>query len=227
MQQLSGAIRSTILSSPYDGDVHVDYKTLGSNVYIRSEKFCMTLERKSLFSLFKYFRSKDSDGGRWEVCGSAYPLKQWVSATNQKSNGSMRYKQRPPGHMGKDSDNLKDSNFTIAVELLGVQEREWLRSWEVVIIRAVSSRYQSPIPLGDNGGVPGLPVRSFDLDGSLAICPIIPSLRYPFWLSIYLLWFTLLTYSFYPFIHSLYTRYYPFIPESESSLYLVFLSYLY
>ena len=208
MQQLVGAIRSTILSSPCDGDVHVDYKTLGSNVYIRFKKLRMKLERKLLFSLFKYFRFKDSDGGRWEVCGSAYPLKQWVPATNQKAKGFTRYKQTPTGPMDKDKDK-----FTIAVELLGVQEKEWLRSWEVVIIQAVGSRYQSPIPLtSDNGGVSGLPVRSFDLDGSAGIVRLCPSITQagilsdPVWLFIYLLYFTLLAYSFYPFIHSLYTR---------------------
>jgi hypothetical protein len=144
MQQLVDAIRTTImLSAPYTGKVDVSYKTSGSNIYIRSKEFSM--KRKSLFCLYKYFRSKD--GGRWEVCGGAYPLKQWVPATSQIAKGSTGYMQSPTGPM----------------ELLGVQEGEWLRTWEAVIMRAVRSDYQCSISI--NNGFAGAAVRAYDLDG--------------------------------------------------------------
>jgi hypothetical protein len=190
MQQIEGAIRATIESSPYNGSVQIDFTPYGSKVYIRpdnsvsrmlSNKWLKFLSIILLIFpfiwLFKRFHSRG--GGRWEVCGGAYPLKQWVPlglgegpgeemssdplppynpfstssdlipTTSQRAQGSTRYKQTPKGPM----------------KLLGVKEGEWFRNWEGVIIRAVIGRYQSPIPLSNNSGVSGLPVRSFDLDG--------------------------------------------------------------
>ena len=191
MQQLETAIRSTIESSPYNGSLQIDITPYGSKVYIRpdnavsrmlSNKWLKFLSIILLIFpfiwLFKRFHSRG--GGRWEVCGGAYPLKQWVPldpgeelssdplpvynpfptssalipsalipTTSQRAHGSTRYMQ----------------TLTGPKKLLGIKEGEWFRNWEGVIIRAVIGRYQSPIPLSDNREVPGLPVRSFDLDG--------------------------------------------------------------
>ena len=145
MQQIDGAIRSTIKSSPYNEPFHIDYKTYGSKIYVRPEEF-------SKNGLFKFFRS-NNDGGRWEVCGSAYPLKQWVPtlATSQTAEiSSTRYIQTPTGPK----------------ELLGVKEGEWLRNWEDVIIRAVREGYRSPIPLNNGfNGFTDSAVKASDLDG--------------------------------------------------------------
>ena len=186
MQQLESAIRSTIECSPYNGYLEINVTPYGSKVYIRpdnavsrmlSNKWLKFLSIILLIFpfiwLFKRFHSRG--GGRWEVCGGAYPLKQWVPldpgeelssdplppydpfstssafipTTSQRAQGSTRYMQ----------------TLTGPKKLLGVKEGEWFRNWEGVIFRAVIGRYQSSIPLSDYGGVHGLPVRSFDLDG--------------------------------------------------------------
>ena len=143
MEHIVDAIRSTIKSSPYDGSIYIHLETYGSKVYIRPSKISMS--RKFLFWLYKHFRSRD--GGRWEVCGSAYPLKQWVPTTNQRAQGSTRYMQTPTGPK----------------ELLGLKEGEWFRIWEGDIIRAVRQRYQFFTPL--NSGFTGSAVTAVDLDG--------------------------------------------------------------
>jgi hypothetical protein len=187
MQQIEFAIRSTIESSPYNGSLEIVTTPYGSKVYIRpdnavsrmlSNKWLKFLSIILLIFpfiwLFKRFHSRG--GGRWEVCGGAYPLKQWVpveseeesssdplppynpfstssaltrTTSSQTAQGSTRYIQTPTGPK----------------KLLGLKEGEWFRNWESVILRAVIGRYQSPIPLSNGREVSGLPVRSFELDG--------------------------------------------------------------
>lgn len=187
MQQLQSAIRFTIETSPYNGSLHIDITPYGSKVYIRpdnavsrmlSNKWLKFLSIILLIFpfiwLFKRFHSRG--GGRWEVCGGAYPLKQWVpvdpgeeissdslppynpfsmspalipTTTSRTVHGSTRYMQTLSGPK----------------KLLGVKEGEWFRNWEGVIMRAVIGRYRSPIPLSSSRDIAGLPVRSFDLDG--------------------------------------------------------------
>jgi len=120
------------------GSLRIDYKTYGSKIFIRPDKKSMN------GGLFDYFRP--ARAGRWEVCGSAHPLKQWVSTTTQRDEGSTSI-QTPTGPK----------------ELLGVKEGEWLRNWKDSITRAVRKGYQSPKPL--NIGFTGSAVRVSDLDG--------------------------------------------------------------
>ena len=167
MQQIKSAIQSTIKSAGYNETLHIKVTPYGSKVYIRpdnavsrmlSNKWLKFLSIILLIFpfiwLFKRFHSRG--GGRWEVCGSAYPLKQWVpvdpeeeinsdpfklppykptTVTNQRTQGSTRYNMQ---------------TLTGPKKLLGVTEGEWFRNWEGVIFRAVIGRYQSRIPLTNN-----------------------------------------------------------------------------
>jgi hypothetical protein len=81
MQQIINAIRSRIKSS-YNGSLRIDFTTYGSKVYIRSDNAVSPMGSFGKFQL-KVLHSDDS--GRWEVCGSAYPLKQWVPTSFQVS----------------------------------------------------------------------------------------------------------------------------------------------
>ena len=89
MQELEDAIRSKIKSTPYNGSLEVDFIMHRSKIYIRPDnKLSRMLSNKWLkflsiillifpfIWLFKRFHSRG--GGRWEVCGGAYPLKRWV-----------------------------------------------------------------------------------------------------------------------------------------------------
>ena len=180
MPQIESAIRSTIESS-YNGSLEITVTPYGSKVYIRpnnavswmlSNKWLKLLSIILLIFpfiwLFKRFHSRG--GGRWEVCGGAYPLKQWVpldpgeefesdllppynvSATSSALTTTSQTVQRSPRYMQTPTGPKK---------LLGLREGEWFRSWEGAIIRAVVGRYQSPIPLVSSP-ISGLPVRSLD-----------------------------------------------------------------
>ena len=184
MQQIESAIRSTIESSPYNGSLQIDITPYGSKVYIRpdnavsrmlSNKWLKFLSIILLIFpfiwLFKRFHSHG--GGRWEVCGGAYPLKQWVPLDPEEISSDPLPPYNPfstsSALIPTASQRVQGSRYvqtpTGPKKLLGVKEGEWFRVWEGVIIRAVIGRYQSPIPLSANRGVPGLPARSFDLDG--------------------------------------------------------------
>lgn len=89
IQQIESAIRTTILATPYNGDLDIQFTKYRSRIYIRPDnRLSRMLSNKWLkfisiilfiypfIWLFKRFHSRG--GGRWEVCGGAYPLKRWV-----------------------------------------------------------------------------------------------------------------------------------------------------
>jgi len=70
MKKLIDFIKHEIeASTPYYGTVYIDFTPHGSKVYIRSGNAVSPMGPWDK-SLLKVFHSKD--GGRWEVCGSAY-----------------------------------------------------------------------------------------------------------------------------------------------------------
>ncbi|KAF9475612.1 hypothetical protein BDN70DRAFT_864604 [Pholiota conissans] len=147
MEQIENVIRSTIKLTPYNGSLDVNIYPRGSKIFIRpNNKVSRMLSNKWLkflsiilfifpfVWLFKRFHSRG--GGRWEVCGGAYPLKQWVPLDDGEeippgTDRTQRYMQTPTGPR----------------KLIGQKEGEWFRVWEGVIKRAVIGRYQSPVPL--------------------------------------------------------------------------------
>lgn len=89
IQQIESAIRATVLATPYNGDLNIQFTKYRSRIYIRPDnRLSRMLSNKWLkflsiilliypfIWLFKRFHSRG--GGRWEVCGGAYPLKRWV-----------------------------------------------------------------------------------------------------------------------------------------------------
>ena len=81
--------------------------------------------------LFKRFHSRG--GGRWEVCGSAYPYK-WVVKLDPTS----------PDFQGKlregVSERLYDGSY---VEHIGTREGQWFKAWESTIRENVFKRVQT------------------------------------------------------------------------------------
>jgi hypothetical protein len=112
--------------------------------------------------LFKRFHSRG--GGRWEVCGGAYALKQWVPlepgeeiplGTELTAEELPAYDPINLGHNPRStttgSAGSRSRRYirtpTGPKKLIGKKEGEWFRAWEGAIKRAVIGRYQSPIPL--------------------------------------------------------------------------------
>jgi hypothetical protein len=160
MQQLEDAIRSKIKSTPYNGSLQVDFIMHRSKIYIRPDnKLSRMLSNKWLkflsiillifpfIWLFKRFHSRG--GGRWEVCGGAYPLKRWVplDVDEEDSDAAPPYDAKSAASAGP--SNLIQTSAG-PKKLLGLREGDWFRLWEHVISRAVIGRYQSREPLLEN-----------------------------------------------------------------------------
>lgn len=89
IQQIESAIRTTVLATPYNGNLDISFTKYRSRIYIRPDNsLSRMLSHKWIkfisiilliypfIWLFKRFHSRG--GGRWKVCGGAYPLKRWV-----------------------------------------------------------------------------------------------------------------------------------------------------
>lgn len=168
MQQLEDAIRSNIESTPYNGSLQVDFIMHRSKIYIRPDnKLSRMLSNKWLkflsiillifpfIWLFKRFHSRG--GGRWEVCGGAYPLKRWVPLDDhgEDSDVAPPYDAKSEALAGPSSTTRASSSNLIQTsdgqkKLLGLREGDWFRLWEHVISRAVIGRFQSTEPLREN-----------------------------------------------------------------------------
>lgn len=168
MQELEDAICANIKSTPYNGSLEVDFTMHRSKIYIRPDnKLSRMLSNKWLkflsiillvfpfIWLFKRFHSRG--GGRWEVCGGAYPLKRWVPLDDVEEDSDAA----PPTYDAKSAPSAGPSTMrassskliqtsTGPKKLLGLREGDWFRSWEHVISRAVVGRYQSTEPLLEN-----------------------------------------------------------------------------
>ncbi|PPQ99605.1 hypothetical protein CVT24_005181 [Panaeolus cyanescens] len=183
IQKLQDAIRSTIESTPYSGDVSIEIRPYNSKVYIRPDnKISRWLSNKWLMFLsiilfifpfiWLYKRFHSRGGGTWEVCGAAYALKKWVPLEPGEQMESPEdlppYEalRSPDSAFSSGSRSPQRSSYYIQTptgtkKLIGQREGEWFRAWEGNIRNAVLTRYQSQEPLTGSHFVP-LPVRSLD-----------------------------------------------------------------
>ena len=110
--------------------------------------------------LFKRFHSRG--GGRWEVCGGAYPLKQWVpldpgeeipSGAEATSEELPTYSPMTTGSSSPPAPRYGNNSSRFIQtpsgprKLVGIREGQWFRAWESTIRHAVIGRYQSNDPL--------------------------------------------------------------------------------
>lgn len=137
--QLEQAVRTTISSTPYNGEVEVHFNIKNSKVYIRPHgrlsRMLSNIWIKILLIIlliypFIWLYKRFHGGGRWEVCGGAYGLKRVLPIGDELPS----YSSEQPG------------------KVVGVREGEWFKSWQGIIRRSVIGRYQSsiPIPSPDN-----------------------------------------------------------------------------
>ncbi|CAA7265823.1 unnamed protein product [Cyclocybe aegerita] len=176
IQQIENSVRATIQGAPYHGTIAISFTPHHSKIYIRPDNWVSrTLSNKWLkflsillciypfIWLFKRFHSRG--GGRWEVCGGAYPLKQWVPLEAgevapdvgvEDLEGLPSYAAAAYGDSSLSTGGglvvtRRSSRFmqttTGPKKLVGLKEGEWFRSWEGVITRAVIGRYQSSVPI--------------------------------------------------------------------------------
>ncbi|KAF8905558.1 hypothetical protein CPB84DRAFT_1844963 [Gymnopilus junonius] len=191
MQQIESAVRATIQATPYNGNLNITFVPHNTKIYIRPDnRVSRMLSNKWLkflsilffifpfVWLFKRFHSKG--GGKWEVCGGAYPLKQWVPLGQEEVAAAALEAEnaandagpsgQPPGDVLPPYNEDLSLGFTSPTtpttssgsrwftqtpagpkKLIGVKEGEWFKSWEGTITRAVAGRYQSTEPLARSG----------------------------------------------------------------------------
>jgi len=139
---LKAAIRTTIASTSYVGNVSVSFEYSSNKICVRSDnrlsrtlsnpwiKFLMIITLIYPFVwLYKRFHSRG--GGRWEVCGGAYALKRLVPSSGADSKSAQYVANSPTGGP--------------AEVLLGLKDGQWLRQWEGSIKRAVTSRLHASL----------------------------------------------------------------------------------
>ncbi|KAF9040595.1 hypothetical protein BJ165DRAFT_1530464 [Panaeolus papilionaceus] len=183
IQKLEDAIRSTIESTPYSGDISIEIQPFNSKVYIRPDnKMSRWLSNKWLMFLsiilfifpfiWLYKRFHSRGGGTWEVCGAAYALKKWVPLdpgeqvdTSDELPAYEPLRSPDSGFSTSGRGSPRSSHYMLTPtgtkKLIGQREGEWFRAWEGNIRNAVLTRYQSQEPLTGSHFVP-FPVRSLD-----------------------------------------------------------------
>jgi hypothetical protein len=146
---LKSAIRTTIASTSYAGNISVSFEYTSNKICVRPDnrlsrilsnpwiKFLMIITLIYPFVwLYKRFHSRG--GGRWEVCGGAYSLKRLVPAGEEQNPDSKSALRDQPADISSTSRSMK---------VIGLKEGQWLRLWEGSIKRAVASHLQTSVPL--------------------------------------------------------------------------------
>lgn len=146
------AIEAAIKSTYYTGRLTVEFKSSNSKICVRPDNtVSRTLSNKWIKLLlillliypfiWLYQRFGRRGGGRWEVCGGAYPLKSWQLVDPSA--------EPPPPFPG--TAPSPDSRVVYtgrgSARTVGLREGEWFQRWEKTIRRAVTGRLRSTVAL--------------------------------------------------------------------------------
>ncbi len=137
---VQAAVTAAVQSTYYNGKLTVKFQCRSNQVHIRANNWLSRMLSNKWIKFFLWItllypfiwmfkRFAAEGGGRWEVCGGAYPLKSWHFVS-------------PGDHQG----SVVQTNQG-AAELVGMKEGEWFQNWEGTIKRAVNGRLKSSIPL--------------------------------------------------------------------------------
>lgn len=145
---LRSAIRTTITSTSYSGNIFISFEYEANKIYVRPDnRLSRIISKPWLYFLmwilliypfiwlYKRFHAKG--GGRWEVCGGAYALKRLVPADEQQpaADSKVAFSDQP------------ESSRSGSKKVVGLKEGQWLRQWEGSIKRAVATHLQTAVPL--------------------------------------------------------------------------------
>ncbi|KAL4243489.1 hypothetical protein ABKN59_001277 [Abortiporus biennis] len=134
---LEAAITAAVKSTYYEGDPTVEFKISHNKIHVRPDSrvarmLSITWVKVILWILFiypfiwLYKRFARRGGGRWEVCGGAYPLKAWQFSGPSSTAGM----------------SIAQDIYSNAT-LIGMREGEWFQKWEGTIKRAVTGRLRT------------------------------------------------------------------------------------
>jgi len=146
---LKSAIRTTIASTPYTGNISVSFEYTSNKICVRPDnrlsrilsnpwlKFLMFVTLVYPF-IWLYRRFHPRGGGKWEVCGGAYSLKPLVQAGEERN---------PDWKSSARDQPEETSSAGGSTRVVGLKEGQWLQQWEGSIKRAVASHLQTSVPL--------------------------------------------------------------------------------
>lgn len=144
---LKSAIRATIVSTSYTGEIDVSFEYAANKVCVRSDNFLSRILSNPWLESFVnlvypfiwlFKRFCPWGGGRWEICGGAYALQRSVPANEQNFEPKMALQDQ--------QTNISSSSGPIASRV-GLREGQWLRQWERSIKHAVASRMRDCRPM--------------------------------------------------------------------------------
>ncbi|KAG9092606.1 hypothetical protein FRC07_011619, partial [Ceratobasidium sp. 392] len=176
-EQLTEAIRSTIRRVSYipGQTVAVEFCTSANAIDIRpSTRFSRALSKTwavvifwilliyPFIWLYRRFR-----GGRWEVAGTAFPLRAWRHCEGSfPGQSAADYRAKNIGDAasitsdGADDRILAESSKGVS-QLVGINEGDWFQTWESTIIHCVTARVQENAPLITPHGIHAMDFRMF------------------------------------------------------------------
>jgi hypothetical protein len=143
IHELENAIKSLVAGTYYRGQLDITWDVQGTHIFIRPDsRLSRTLSNKWLklllwitltypfIWLFKRFHSRG--GGRWQVCGAAYPYKRLIKRQLDQDGALKPLPAR----------SIFESPNGAQLEVVGVREGRWFKRWESTIRENVVCRVQ-------------------------------------------------------------------------------------
>ncbi|KAJ1306369.1 hypothetical protein OPQ81_007375 [Rhizoctonia solani] len=170
IDSLTQVVRATIQRVSYarSPTITVQFTTSASEIDIRpSSAFSRALSKTWVVVLLWItliypfiWLYKRFHGGRWEVAGSAFPLRAWKHCEDSVPGESAEsYRRRTFKEVtgdvasltsqrseGTDDRILTETPIGVS-QLVGTTERDWFLTWESTIIHCVTSRVQEAAPI--------------------------------------------------------------------------------
>ncbi|KAF9270124.1 hypothetical protein L218DRAFT_992782 [Marasmius fiardii PR-910] len=153
----------------YRGDVQVEFQYRNYKIHIRPDNYLSRILSNVWFKIILWIlliypfiwlfqRFATTGGGRWEVCGGAYPITRYVPFESVVPPPPSGKEQEQPPDYDESMAGGSSSSFGMNDETRytadgrrfirqGVSEKQWLSEWEMAIHRAVRTGHQSTIPL--------------------------------------------------------------------------------
>ncbi|KAG7099109.1 hypothetical protein E1B28_000982 [Marasmius oreades] len=150
----------------YRGTIEVDFEHRNNKIYIRPDNQLSRILSNVWFKIllwilliypfiWLYKRFHYQGGGRWEVCGGAYPITRYIPLESLQQSSGKQPEQPPPDYndtatsSSTDDERIKTSSDGRRFVRQGVTEKQWLTKWESSINQAVRTGHQSSIPLAE------------------------------------------------------------------------------
>ncbi|KAF8168128.1 hypothetical protein B0H34DRAFT_684284 [Crassisporium funariophilum] len=173
--KLKEAIEGAITQAGYKGGIHVTFTLSRTKICIRPDNKLSRVLSSGFYRvlliifliypfiwLFKRYSSRG--GGRWEVYGGAYALKQ-SEPLEVQDRARVDVYAGPP-IMGP---RVIETDQGLLMRVEGYREGEWFREWEPIIKRGAALRFQRSEPLKHVAEGPVDPANALEGDAEMPV----------------------------------------------------------